>query len=85
MLYMIYTVFMISQFIKHKLCSTDNNTNCFQVCCLVLVCVKQIFQLKQKDKLYSLLYNSVNVTKSSILPTVITEDEIFFLFYIWSE
>lgn len=79
MLYVIYAVFMISQFIKYKLCSTDNNTNCFQVYCLVLVCVKQIFQLKQKDELYSLLYNSVNVTESGILPMDITEDEGFFV------
>lgn len=78
MLYMIYAVFMISQFIKYKLCSTDNNTNSFQVYCLVLACVKQIFQLKQRADLYSLFYNSVNVTESSVLPTDITGDAIFF-------
>jgi len=81
---MIYAVFMISQFIKYKLCSTDNNRNCFQVYCLVLACVKQIFQLKQRAELYSSVYNSVNVTESSILPTDITGDAIF-LFYARSE
>lgn len=84
MLYMIYAVFMISQFIKYKLCSTDNNTNRFQVYCLVLACVKQIFQLKQRAEIYSSVYNIVNVTESSILPTDITGDAIF-LFYACSE
>lgn len=56
MLYMIYAVFMISQFIKYKLCSTDNDTNRFQVYCLVLACVKQIFQWKQRAELYSSAY-----------------------------
>lgn len=56
MLYMIYAVFMISQFIKYKLCSIDNNTNLFQVYHLVLACVKQIFQLKQRAELHSSAY-----------------------------
>lgn len=68
---------MISQFIKYKLCSTDNNTNCFQVYCLALACVKQIFQLKQRAKFYSSIYNSVNVTESSATPTDIRGDVIF--------
>lgn len=75
---------MISQFIKYKLCSTDNNTNCFQVYCLALACVKQIFQLKQRAKFYSSIYNSVNVTESRATPTDITGDVIF-LFYAQSE
>lgn len=66
MLCMIYTIFMISQFIKYKLCSADNNGNSFQVYCLVLPCVKQIFRMKQRAELHSLVYNSVNVAESSI-------------------
>lgn len=83
MLYMIYAVFMISQFIKYKLCSTDNNTNCFQVHCLVLACVKQLFQLKQRAKFYSSVYNSVNVTESSISPTTSQGMQVFVLRSKW--